>query len=153
MDGGIRARALFVLEAPGPKAVRSGFVSRNNPDETAKNMLNLLAEAGFSRHETVLWNIVPWYIGDEKEIHSPKAMDIACGLEYLVQLTALLSILKAIVFVWKKAQRASKLISFVTPIRIFESYHPSPQFVNRRPGNRDRILESFRDVRANLTGR
>src|SRR5689334_1377344 len=37
-DAGIGAEILFLLEAPGPKAVKSGFVSRNNPDETAKNM-------------------------------------------------------------------------------------------------------------------
>ncbi|HET6962909.1 MAG TPA: hypothetical protein VFJ27_10445, partial [Terriglobia bacterium] len=34
-DGGVRALCLFLLEAPGPKAVRRGFISRNNPDETA----------------------------------------------------------------------------------------------------------------------
>jgi len=37
LDGGVDAKALFLLEAPGPKAIRSGFISRNNPDETAKN--------------------------------------------------------------------------------------------------------------------
>src|ERR1700683_3159077 len=41
LDGGIRAKCLFLLEAPGPKAVASGFVSRNNPDETAKNWFEL----------------------------------------------------------------------------------------------------------------
>lgn len=33
-DGGVEAEALFLLEAPGPKARNSGFVSMNNPDET-----------------------------------------------------------------------------------------------------------------------
>lgn len=37
LDGGTAAHVLFLLEAPGPKAVISGFVSRNNPDETARN--------------------------------------------------------------------------------------------------------------------
>jgi len=37
LDGGINAQVLFLLEAPGSKAVASGFVSRHNPDETAKN--------------------------------------------------------------------------------------------------------------------
>jgi hypothetical protein len=36
-DGGVNARCLFVLEAPGPKAVESGFILRNNPDESARN--------------------------------------------------------------------------------------------------------------------
>lgn len=30
-DGGVNAEVLFVLEAPGPKAVTTGFVSRDNP--------------------------------------------------------------------------------------------------------------------------
>lgn len=58
-DGGINAKALFLLEAPGPKAVDSAFISRNNPDPTAQNMCGLLAEANISRRDTLLWNIVP----------------------------------------------------------------------------------------------
>ena len=34
LDGGSNAQVLFLMEAPGPKASASGFVSRNNPDET-----------------------------------------------------------------------------------------------------------------------
>lgn len=40
-DGGVLAECLFLLEAPGGRAVGSGFVSRNNPDETAKNFFLL----------------------------------------------------------------------------------------------------------------
>jgi hypothetical protein len=36
-DGGIYAEVLYLLEAPGPNAVLYGFISRNNPDESAKN--------------------------------------------------------------------------------------------------------------------
>ena len=50
-DGGVDATILFLLEAPGPKAVRSGFVSRNNPDETAKTFFELTVEAGLDRRE------------------------------------------------------------------------------------------------------
>ena len=35
-DGGVDARALFLLEAPGPKAVVSGRVSQDNPDPSAR---------------------------------------------------------------------------------------------------------------------
>src|SRR4051812_17821324 len=61
-DGGIKAECLYVLEAPGRRALESGFVSRDNPDETAKNFLLLNAGAVISRLRTVTWNIVPWYI-------------------------------------------------------------------------------------------
>ena len=30
-DGGTEAQALFLLEAPGPKAVETGFISRGQP--------------------------------------------------------------------------------------------------------------------------
>ena len=40
-DGGVEAEVLFLLEAPGPKARNSGFVSMNNPDETAKNFFEI----------------------------------------------------------------------------------------------------------------
>jgi len=58
LDGGILAECLFLLEAPGGRAVGSGFVSRNNPDETAKNFFLLNQEAGLSRACTVTWNVV-----------------------------------------------------------------------------------------------
>src|SRR5438874_12179802 len=47
-DGGVHAQVLFLLEAPGSKAVDSGFVSRNNPDETAKNFFELNRDCGYS---------------------------------------------------------------------------------------------------------
>src|SRR6266581_3517335 len=62
-DGGVDAEILYLLEAPGPQAVASGFISRNNPDESAKNFFELNAEAKIPRKRTVTWNIVPWYIG------------------------------------------------------------------------------------------
>ncbi len=63
-DGGTSAELLYLLEAPGPKALVSGFISRDNPDETAKNFFLLNHEAGLERTRTVIWNIVPWYIGN-----------------------------------------------------------------------------------------
>lgn len=48
-DGGIEATTLFLLEAPGRMAVFSRFVSRDNPDETAKNFFELNVEAGIDR--------------------------------------------------------------------------------------------------------
>ena len=67
-DGGTGAHALFLLEAPGPKAVSSGFISRDNPDPSARNFRALLAGAGIPREKTVLWSIVPWYIGSGVKI-------------------------------------------------------------------------------------
>ena len=62
-EGGINAPILLLLEAPGPKAVETGLVSINNPDDTAANLYNLLEEARIDRHHIIMWNIVPWYLG------------------------------------------------------------------------------------------
>ena len=153
MDGGVEGKVLFVLEAPGPKAVHSGFISRNNPDQSATNMFGLLTEARFRRDETILWNIVPWYIGDErhKKIRAAKREDIEEGLPYLYRLISLLPNLKAIVLVGKNAWKARSFIEEREKIQIFQSYHPSLLFVNRKPGNRCRILEVFCEVRAYIS--
>jgi hypothetical protein len=51
VDGGVQARVLFLLEAPGPQAVNSTFISRNNPDPTARNMCELQDAAGIKRSD------------------------------------------------------------------------------------------------------
>ncbi|MGB9382157.1 MAG: hypothetical protein WCB16_16155, partial [Candidatus Binatus sp.] len=79
-DGGIYARVLFVFERPGPKALASGFISRENPDQTARNFGALLNAAKISRSDTVLWIILPWY-----DLRTAKisASDLALGAGYL----------------------------------------------------------------------
>jgi uracil-DNA glycosylase len=150
-DGGVEAEVLFLLEAPGAKAVRSGFVSRNNPDETAKNFFELTAEAGIPRSRSVIWNTVPWYIGNGSKIRPATAGDITAAAASLARLLDLLPRLKVIVLVGRKAESAEKLILPLRPnIRIVISPHPSPLFVNRLPENRERILKSFKEAVACL---
>ncbi|NOY99216.1 MAG: uracil-DNA glycosylase [Chloroflexi bacterium] len=146
-DGGISARCLFLLEAPGPKSVESGFVSRNNPDETAKTFFELNQQVGLPREITVTWNIVPWYIGSGKKIRPAKSQDISEGINYLNRLLALLTKLELVILVGKKAQRAEDDISKYLPdVELINMYHPSPMFVNRAPSNRNQVLGSLRQV-------
>jgi uracil-DNA glycosylase len=147
MDGGVNAKVLFILEAPGAKAVSSGFISRNNPDETAKNMFNFLNHVGFDRRESALWNIVPWYIGTGQKIRPARKTDIEQGLRYLEQLLNLLPVLENIVLVGAKAAKARHYVANLTALPIFESPHPSPLFVNNKPCNREVILDAFTQVR------
>lgn len=146
-DGGTNAEILFLLEAPGAKAVQSGFISRNNPDKTAKNFFEISSEAGIPRNRTVTWNIVPWYIGSGSKIRSASSGDITSGSSSLARFLDLLPRLRVVVLVGRKAEYAEKIIRPLLPkIRIMKSPHPSPLFVNNAPGNRDRILKVFRDV-------
>ena len=148
LDGGIGAECLFLLEAPGPRAVSSGFISRNNPDETAKNWFELNLAAGIDRRRTISWNIVPWYIGNSGRIRAATMTDIDRGLPYLRRLLALLPALRVVVLIGQKAGRARASIhSQAREGTILEMPHPSPMFINRRPHHRDLVLERLQHVR------
>jgi len=149
-DGGINAKALFLLEAPGPKAVSSGFISRNNPDPSAKNMNKLLFESGLKREETLLWNIVFWYVGTSEKIRPAKISDIKQALPFLKRLLALLRKLRVIVLVGKKAQSAKSHLYKITELPIIYSYHPSNLSLNSDPNRYTDILQKFQEAR-NIT--
>ena len=68
-DGGVGARVLFLFEKPGRRAANdggSGFISRDNNDETARATKRFLDEAGFAREETILWNVIPGWNGTRR---------------------------------------------------------------------------------------
>lgn len=144
-DGGIAATTLFLLEAPGSRAVRSGFVSRNNPDETAKNFFELNVEAGIDRKKTVVWNVVPWYVGDGRKIRAASPKDIEGGLMPLARLLGLLPRLNTVVLVGRKAEKAGRLLD-LERYAVFTCPHPSPMFVNNAPGNREKVLSALRQL-------
>jgi hypothetical protein len=148
-DGGTNATVLYLLEAPGAGATKSGFVSRDNPDETAKNFFLLNREAGIDRGKTVIWNVVPWYIGNGKGIRAAKARDPTAGANSLARLFGLLPKLQCVVFLGAHAAQAAPIVATLRPgLPTFEVPHPSPVFVNRAPGNRERILSVLRIVAA-----
>ena len=144
-DGGLNARCLFLLEAPGPKAVESGFVSRNNPDPTASNFFQLNKRAGLPREDTVTWNVIPWYIGSGSKIRPATAADIKSAEPYLARLLTLLPRLSVIVLIGRKAQRARPLVSDIaTSPAILEMPHPGPRVFNTSPDARRAMLQTLR---------
>ena len=150
-DGGVSARCLYLLEAPGPQAVVSGFVSRNNPDESARNFFELNQEAGIPRTLTATWNIVPWYIGSGTKIRPAQKSDLEEGMWYLHRVFQYLPSLRIVVLMGQKATFAeSHIRSMNRTIEIFRSPHPSPLYVNNHPGNRSKILDAFGDVASHL---
>lgn len=147
LDGGVEARCLFLFEAPGGRAVKSGFISRNNPDETARTFFELNERAGLDRCLTVAWNIVPWYLGSGERIRAARSADINQGLKHLWELLDLLKPLDVIVLSGRKAQRATKDIkgSRVAD-QVLEMWHPSPQSLNRVPSRREEICGVLREI-------
>jgi uracil-DNA glycosylase len=151
-DGGVDAEILFVLEAPGRKTVASGFVSRNNPDASAGNFYAANVAAGIPRRSTLSWNVVPWTLADASgRARAPRPADLAEGVPYLEQLMLLLPRLRAVVLVGRTAERAMPRLAARWPgLDQFTAPHPSPQFVNRRPENRQRLIEALRVVAAGV---
>lgn len=147
-DGGTNAQALFLLEAPGRKAMGSRFISRNNPDPSAKMMFMTLARAGIPRQTTLLWNVVPWYVGNHTAIRAVTPDDIAASLSFLKELIDLLPNLKAVVLVGKKAQRVELHVAKLTVCRVFRSPHPSQRVMNRWPEQRAEMIKTFCEVAA-----
>ena len=145
-DGGVESRILLLLEAPGPQAASTtGFVSRNNPDQTAGNLLNLLEEAGLERSATLIWNVVPWYLGDGKRIRPARQADILEAKDSLIRFIGMCTRLETVVLMGNRAQSASAIISGAYPdVDIVDTPHPSPQFINRHPNNRSIILEPLK---------
>ena len=147
LDGGVGASCLFLFEAPGPKAVETGFVSRNNHDESARNFFELSHRAGLPRQRTVLWNIVPWYVGGGGRIRAASRADIAAGRTHLARLLPLLPQLRVVVLSGRKAQVVAPWLEATAPrLRILTMPHTSPQFVNRAKGNRQKLLRALRRV-------
>lgn len=137
-DGGQYAEILFLLEAPGPCAIESGFISRNNPDPTAKNFFELNMSVGLDRKKTIMWNIVPWHIRNENNNIRPASEDdIKQGQEILLELLSLLKNLKIIVLVGKKSQSIHVWLSAETNAHIYALHHPSNRVKNSYPGKFD----------------
>lgn len=150
-DGGVQAECLFLLEAPGGRAVGSCFVSRNNPDETAKNFFELNREAGLARERTVVWNVVPWYVGSGTRIRPVTPPDLAQPAPHLQRLLALLPRLRVVVLVGRKAQRArGRVEQWAQHCLILECPHPSPMCLNRVPTRRDEIRDVLESARSYL---
>lgn len=146
-SGGINARILFLLEAPGPKATH--FVSPDNDDQTAANMNRLLADAGIGRRDTLFWNVVPFYIGkeDRSKLRAAKKSDLDAGEPWIVELLSKLPKLETVVLMGRNAQKARLILSNLRPhLRVVETWHPSPRCLNSVKVRRGEILSALVDA-------
>jgi uracil-DNA glycosylase len=147
-SGGVSARILFLLEAPGPKAI--DFISPDNNDQSAANMIRLLADAGIDRSESCFWNVVPFYIGNAERtrLRAAKQTDLDAGEPWVVELLGLLPRLETIVLMGRHAQKARKMLLRLRPeVRIVEAWHPSPRCLNSAKTRRDEILNTLLDAK------
>jgi uracil-DNA glycosylase len=148
-NGNERAKFLFLFEAPGAKAVKTGLISFNNPDPTARNFLSQLEAAAITRDEIALWNTVPWYIGNEKgtEIRAANSSDVQAGIKYLEPLVSAMSNLRCIVLVGSAARKAHVFLSHVTAVRIVSCHHTSAKVQNTNSEAGKENIEVFRFIK------
>ena len=129
-NGNESAKVLFVLEAPGPGAVKSGIISVNNNDPSARNFSKQMQEAGIEPEQIAIWNIVPWYIGNGAKIRAANAADIKEGASWLAEVINAMPNLETIVLVGEKARGAHVAISQHAVMPILSIHHPSAQSMN-----------------------
>lgn len=141
-DGGVNARALFLLETPGPRAVGSGFVSRDNPDLSARNIGWALDGAGFARTDVLLWNVVPYYVSSidqNRNVTTPQIRNAISDLQAFVDRLPSLSV---VIFCGRKAQKAKPHLRFPAHVRTLSTFHPGAQAYNHAK-HRDHIHRTF----------
>ncbi len=131
LDGGTLARVAFLLESPGPKAVSSRFISRDNPDQSARNMTKLLANAGFERRDVVLWNVVPYCVSTVDQNRNATPAQVREAAPHTVHFLSLLPSLKVIVLCGKRAQLARHYIPSIVDVVTLMTYHPGAMAYNR----------------------
>ena len=147
-DGGVDARILWLLEAPGPRATEqrgSGIISCDNNDGAAENTWRTRSEAGVSRTDVVHWNVIPYYIGNDTKIRAWRRDDIASAGPMLVELIDLLPQVRAVILGGKAAQ--SGWLDHRPPdidVREFLCPHPSVTNVNTRPDVWPAVVAAWR---------
>jgi uracil-DNA glycosylase len=147
-NGNEKAMFLFILEAPGPKAVKSGIISTDNPDPSARNFKAQLSEAGIEQSQIAIWNIVPWYIGNKErtKIRASKAADIILGQKYARQVAENMPNLRAIVLVGGAARQSHVFFSRFSKVPILSCHHTSALSMNSNPERYRENVEVFQNL-------
>ena len=138
LDGGATAKLLFLLEKPGPRVVSAdgvGFVSRNNPDPTARNCRAFMLEAGIDHRQVAIWNIVPWWNGTM----AITAAECRAGASALRATLELFPGLRGVVLVGNRAGEHGAPVLEGRGLELFASVHPGLQ-ARAGPHSRDRWL-------------
>jgi hypothetical protein len=148
-QGGVDARVLLLLEAPGRlgATVRrgSGFISPDNSDPTAENTWRLMLEAGVDRRLAINWNVVPWYVGSDAKLDRPGSADLIAARAATRELLALLPDLRVVVLLGLVAHKAWDALGVSQPPAL-RTWHPSARSLNSRPENREHIRATLAEA-------
>jgi uracil-DNA glycosylase len=97
-DGRTNAKILFLHRDPGRSgASRTRVVDRGNPYSTAKNFREANERVGLDRKLTIVWNAVPWPVGEStfalelEKVRSERWLDRLLALLPHLRVVVLLS--------------------------------------------------------------
>ena len=130
-DDGVDARLLVLLELPGPRAVGTGFVSRDNPDPSARNIGRLLDDAGFTRGEVLLWNVVPYCVSTFDRNRNASPSQIIDAIPKTHAFIERVRDLRVIIFGGRRAQIARLHVPVGAGVTCIETFHPGARAYNR----------------------
>jgi hypothetical protein len=150
-DGGVHARMLVLLESPGPRAVGTGFVSRDNPDPSARNIGRLLDGAGFARAEVLLWNVVPFCVSTVTRNRNASRAQIVAAVPKTSAFIDRVRDLRVIVFAGRRAQMARPFLGVPERVLCIETFHPGAMAYNRA-ALRAHMHAAFARARACIPG-
>jgi hypothetical protein len=146
-EAGVEAPILLLFENPGRRAAvdhGSGFISADNDDRSADNTWHIFKEAGIDRpHDIVAWNIVPWYLGDERTIGTVKTRDLDQARPALLELLSLLPKLRVVVLFGRVAQKGWDRMRPDSSVVVLRAPHTSGRWLNSHPEDRQRIVETL----------
>ena len=140
LDGGTGARVLVLMESPSRRGIEQGFASADNPTPTGKRMREEMAAAGLRREDRVVWNVVPWYLGEGTRVRNPTLREVREGASYLPGLLALLPGLRVVLTLGVAAREGWRSIGSELPH--VAAPHPSNTNLCARPW----LLEEFRSA-------
>ena len=111
-------------------------------------MWGFFREAGIDRRrDIVAWNIVPWYLGDDRKIGEVQAGDIEEARPALLELLDLLPDLPVVVLFGRKAQAGWRRAQPPLALPVLEAPHPSGRWLNGHPEDRAVIVARLREAR------
>jgi hypothetical protein len=126
----VAARILTLLQDPSGTAAKTGFISPDNNDGTARSITKAFLDAGLRQECLVHWNVYPFWLRNPACPTTPGAVRAQCA-GFLRELTAETTLpnLCAVITVGSPAKRAwedlSRGTSRLAELPVHDIPHPS----------------------------
>jgi hypothetical protein len=156
LDG---AKVLLLLQDPsGAADGESGFISRDNNDQTAHNVYELYLKTSLRYEDCIAWNVIPWWVANPAKGPRSLASEARRARQYLEEVIDLLPGDLAAVIVMGETQTQPAWQAAVghrhSSFRGAEvrfTAHPGPLAINqtdKKTGRRkgDLIADAFSEV-------